>query len=115
MNQAQELISALAAHSHQTAYADNPAQFVDSVINNLDEVDAILPDSLNRSLAERIRLLLERANREAALAVKLRNTILDAASHLRTALMQSLPSDDQIISRHMRDALAALESSEKSR
>jgi hypothetical protein len=75
MNQAQEFISALSARSRHTAWAGNPAQFVDSVINNLDEVDDILPDSLNRPLVERIRLLLERANREAELAVKLRKRV----------------------------------------
>jgi len=69
------LLAALAARSRQTCYAGDPFQYVDSVINNLDEVDAILPDSLNRPLVERIKLLLERANREAALAVELRRQL----------------------------------------
>lgn len=33
----------------------------------------------------------------------------EAASHLRVALVQALPSDDQIIIGHVRDALALLE------
>ena len=66
----QELITALAMHSKQMTYAGNAKKFVDAVINNLDEVDAILPDSLNRTLVERIKGLLERANREAKLAVE---------------------------------------------
>lgn len=73
--QHQRLITALAARSPQTTWTGDPEQFVDSVINNLAEVDAVLPDSLNRSLTERIRLLLERANREATLAVELRQKL----------------------------------------
>jgi hypothetical protein len=43
-------------------------------MNEIDEVRKcceILPDSLNRPLSERIRLLLERAERESQLAVRL--------------------------------------------
>lgn len=67
-----DFLSALGERAPTIAYAGNARQYVDAVINNLAEVDAILPDSLGRSLVERIRLLLERANREAALAVELR-------------------------------------------
>ena len=39
----------------------------------------ILPDSLGRPLAERIRLLMERADREAHLAVLLRQKLHEVA------------------------------------
>lgn len=38
-----------------------------------------------------------------------RNSIEQAASHLRVALLQATPSDDQIILGHVRDALELLE------
>lgn len=81
----QELITALAMHSKQMTYAGNGKQFVDAVINNLDEVDDILPDSLNRPLVERIKGLLERANREAKLAVEFNKARERAEEALREA------------------------------
>lgn len=39
----------------------------------------------------------------------MKEDILEALSHLRIALVQVDPSDDQIIVQHMRDAVTALE------
>jgi hypothetical protein len=69
------LLGALAEKAPQVTYAGNAEQYVDSVIYNHieDRLDKILPDSLNRGLEERIQLLIDRANREADIAVRLRN------------------------------------------
>ncbi len=47
-------------------------QHVTLQIQELDEAKRSLPDSLNRPMAERIRLLAERADREAKIAVHFR-------------------------------------------
>jgi RNA polymerase subunit RPABC4/transcription elongation factor Spt4 len=60
--QQQQLISALAIRSPNATWTGNAEQFVDCVMNNLADVDRVLPDSLNRSLVERIQGLLDRAN-----------------------------------------------------
>jgi hypothetical protein len=75
-------LAALGRRAKTVAYAGDAEQYVNAVINNLDEVDEILPDSLNRPLIERIKLLLARANREALLAVELRQQ-LDAYTSVR--------------------------------
>ena len=43
--------------------------------DELQSAYGVLPDSAHRSLTERIRLLMERANNEAAIAVKLRSRL----------------------------------------
>jgi hypothetical protein len=70
-----EFLAALSSKAPGVAFAGNVRQYVDAVIYNHIEarLHAVLPDSLNRSLEERIQLLADRANREAELAVKLRN------------------------------------------
>lgn len=72
--QAEAFILALSAKAPGVTFAGNPKQYVDSVIYNHieDRLNKCLPDSLNRSLEERIAGLLDRANREADIAVRLR-------------------------------------------
>lgn len=43
------------------------------------QLEALLPDSLNRTMAERIQLLLDRAKREADLGVRLRQKLEEVA------------------------------------
>lgn len=65
--------------------------------------DEVLAEALKIVRGETIML----ATKKHLVALAGLNT--DAASHLRVALSQALPSDDQIIIGHMRDALALLE------
>ena len=49
--------------------------FYQQETNELQQTYASLPDSMGRSLAERIQLLKERADSESSVAVKLRNRL----------------------------------------
>jgi hypothetical protein len=50
-------------------------KFYQQEVGYLQEAYNALPDGLHRPLPERITLLLERANNEATIAVKLRNRL----------------------------------------
>jgi hypothetical protein len=50
-------------------------KFYQQEVSELRSAYEILPDGLGRLLPERISLLLERANREAEIAAKLRNRL----------------------------------------
>ena len=95
-----DFLSALGEHARTVAYTGNARQYVNAVINNLDEVDAILPDSLGRPLVERIRGLLERANREASLAVELRERAESAEARLEKERKRTLEECLVIVRKH---------------